>query len=177
MSPPVDLEAALPLSFSSSARVRNALTFCAVPCFLVTTCIRMKHVIFLILTFSLFLGLYLFDQLPLSFDTTKLTLFPFSASQDDNSSTILEKIDLPPISCNFSPTLFFYPINSSNFYLELTPADPVPDTAVRRIVAQEAVSNECLEQWVETGTWTGACLSLKLKEPRIDLVWTWVNGR
>jgi hypothetical protein len=138
----------------------------------------MKHVTFLILAFSLFLGLYIFDQLPLSFDTSKMTLFPFSASQDDNSNTILETIDLlPPISCNFSPTPFFYPINSSNFYLEFTPAHPVPDTAVRRIAAQEAVSNECLEQWVETGTWAGACLGLRLKEPRIDLVWTWVNGR
>lgn len=179
MSPPVDLEAASPLFYSSSSgRERNLLTFCLKPRLLVTTCIRVRHVTFLIITGSLFLGLYIFNQLPSSFDTSTMTMFPFSSSQDDHSNTVLETIDLLPlISCNVSLTPLVYPLNSSNLYLAFTPADPVPYTAVRRIAAHEAVSNECLEQWVETGTWTGVCLGLRLKEPRIDLVWTWVNGR
>jgi len=175
MSPPADLEAASPLSLSStSARVRNSLT-CVAPCLIITTCIRVKHITFLTIIGSLFLGLYIFDQLPLS---STMTLFPFSATQDDHSNTVLETTDLlPPKSCHVSPTPFSYPINSSNYYLAFSPTDPIPYTAVKRIAAQEAVSNECLEQWLETGTWAGACSGLRLTEPRIDFVWTWVNGR
>ena len=103
--PPVDLEAASPLSFSStSAHVPNSLTFCLA---LVTTFIRVKHVAFLTIIGSLFLGLYIFNQLPLSFDTSKMTPFPFSASQDDNIDTGLETIGLLlPISCTLSLTPF-----------------------------------------------------------------------
>ncbi|KDR71214.1 hypothetical protein GALMADRAFT_143926 [Galerina marginata CBS 339.88] len=177
MSPPVDLEAASPVSYISSGRTRNFLTFYLKPRLIVTTCIRVRHVAVLIVTGSLFLALYIVQQLPLTLDAFTITPFSFTAGQDDRRPSVLETLDLlPPLLCNVSPTPFFYPQNSSNLYLAFTPDDPVADTVIRRITAHEAVSNECLEHWVETGTWSEACLNLKLEEPRVDLVWTWVNG-
>ncbi|KAJ7100361.1 hypothetical protein C8R44DRAFT_747419 [Mycena epipterygia] len=48
----------------------------------------------------------------------------------------------------------------------------IADTRIRRIAAQSAVSDECVEQWIAHGIW-GAC---KVDDSKIDLVYTWVNG-
>ncbi|EIN07315.1 hypothetical protein PUNSTDRAFT_53663 [Punctularia strigosozonata HHB-11173 SS5] len=46
----------------------------------------------------------------------------------------------------------------------------------RRMGGYEALPLECLEEWIGKGVWGGACSSVRLAEPRIDFVWTWVNG-
>ncbi|KAJ7036432.1 hypothetical protein C8F04DRAFT_1095488 [Mycena alexandri] len=51
-------------------------------------------------------------------------------------------------------------------------SEAVADARVRRITSQDAVSDDCVEQWIARGTW-GSC---QLKESRIDLIYTWVNG-
>ncbi|KAJ7767953.1 hypothetical protein DFH07DRAFT_808194 [Mycena maculata] len=52
------------------------------------------------------------------------------------------------------------------------PNAAVADTRIRPITSQAALPDDCVEQWIARGTW-GSC---PVDEPRIDLVYTWVNG-
>ena len=152
MSPPSDLEAFSSLSFSSSPRHSRW---------------RFLSFALLILPGSFILVLYLQNQLPFSIDTSVITLSPSTATDDDHYNS----------PCFDGPALF-YPPNSSNFYLPFTPTDPTTvDTTIRRIVAHDDISSKCLEEWVGRGRWSEHCLHLTIQEPRVDLVWTWVNGR
>ena len=147
---PSDLEAFYPSSFSSSSRYYRR---------------RFLSLALLIIPGSFILVLYLQNRLPFSLDTSAITFL----HSTDNNRHDNDHHDFP---CSF------YPPNSSNFYLLFTPTDPTAvDTTVRRITAHNDISNECLEEWVGRGRWSGDCLNLSIQEPRVDLVWTWVNGR
>ncbi|KAF8884732.1 hypothetical protein CPB84DRAFT_1734273 [Gymnopilus junonius] len=135
--------------------------------FLVSSNLR-RRLAFIIIVLFLAFVLYFNRELPLSLHTATLDL----STAEQNTYT-----SLPASHCPVRPTPYFHPLNSSNLYLIFTPGDPVPaDTVVRRIASHEAISDECLEEWITAGTWSGACLALKLEEPRVDFVWTWVNG-
>jgi hypothetical protein len=147
MSPPSDLEAFSPLSLSSSSR-RYRRGFLSFALLIIP---------------GSFILLYLQNQLPFSLNTSTITLSP---STDRHNSP-----------CSDEPAIF-YPPNSSNFYLLFTPTNPTTvDTTIRRITAHDEISNKCLEEWVGRGRWSGDCLNLTIQEPRVELVWTWVNGR
>jgi hypothetical protein len=49
--------------------------------------------------------------------------------------------------------------------------EAVADSRVRPIAAQDAVSDDCVEQWIASGIW-GSC---QVEESKIDLIYTWVN--
>ncbi|KAF8965598.1 hypothetical protein BDZ97DRAFT_1811431 [Flammula alnicola] len=155
---PYDLEAVSPSrSFSSAFRHRRSFPFYLNP---------HRRIVLLITVGSLAFVIYFNKFLPFSLHTATID---FPTTQD--------QLALLPSQCPVRPTPFLYPSNSSNLYLVFTPADPAPaDITVRRIGVHDEISDECLEEWFREGKWSGACLNLKMEEPRIDLVWTWVNG-
>ncbi|PPQ65809.1 hypothetical protein CVT26_000394 [Gymnopilus dilepis] len=161
MTLPYDVEA-VPTSFLP-LRPRRSL--------LISPTIGKRIAVIVTILCSVFV-LYSYNQLPPSLDAAPLELPSQSSGTSGTSDTSL----LSP-HCPIRPTPYFYPENSSNFYLLFTPDDPVPaDTTTRRIATHDAISDDCLEYWISKGRWSNACLRLKIEEPRIDFVWTWVNG-
>jgi hypothetical protein len=56
------------------------------------------------------------------------------------------------------------------------PFSTTVESEPRRIGSYESIPLSCLEEWIAQGLWGPLCSSIRLPEPRIDFVWTWVNG-
>ncbi|KAJ7152281.1 hypothetical protein C8R43DRAFT_1235778 [Mycena crocata] len=51
-----------------------------------------------------------------------------------------------------------------------------PDGNTQPIKAHLRLSDACLDDWVASGRWRGACTYTSIEESAIDLVYIWVNG-
>ncbi|EIN08240.1 hypothetical protein PUNSTDRAFT_134631 [Punctularia strigosozonata HHB-11173 SS5] len=71
----------------------------------------------------------------------------------------------------------FKPAHSNAFYRLFSPPPPcAASTAIRPVPSHAQITVECLDAWIAAGTWSGPCTRLRVTEPRIDVIWTWVNG-
>ncbi|EIN06530.1 hypothetical protein PUNSTDRAFT_136385 [Punctularia strigosozonata HHB-11173 SS5] len=67
----------------------------------------------------------------------------------------------------------------TTFYHLYRPATPRPaSNSLRPVRAHSKIPLQCLDTWYSTGRWDPNCSHgmADLEEPRIDFVWTWVNG-
>jgi hypothetical protein len=83
----------------------------------------------------------------------------------------------PSLDADDLPAGAFRPYHSRTFYRLFAPSPSAQaSTRVRPVPAHAQLTVACLDDWLARGTWGSACTSLVIREPRVDVVWTWVNG-